>query len=102
MNSSNDDGTLFPRESAGEEYWRQEVGLRVSQGDVTGAAMARHMQFVTRCLTYIPAEFLGDLTAEATVLNYLARMEDMHLAFPHIASIAVEPYGMLHVIPNQP
>lgn len=101
MNSSNDDGTLFPRESAGEEYWRQEVSLRVSQGDVTGAAMARHMQFVTRCLTYIPAEFLGNLTAEATVLNYLARMEDMHTAMPYLAEATTEPYSMLHIIPEQ-
>lgn len=100
MNSSNDGGTLFPRESASEEYWLQEIRLRTSQGDVTGALMARHMRFVTRCLAYIPAEFLGMATAEATVLNYLARMEDLHLAFPHMARNAAEPYGMVHLIPK--
>lgn len=100
MNSSDDGGTLFPRESASEDYWRQEISLRTSQGDVTGALMARHMRFVTRCLAHIPAEFLGMATAEATVLNYLARMEDMHLAVPHLAAAVAEPYGMVHLIPD--
>lgn len=59
----------------------------------------RYVDFIARCLTYIPSEFKEDYSPEVIVLNYLARMADVHEAFPHMARNAAEPYGMIGLIP---
>lgn len=56
---------------------------------------------LAKCLTYIPAEYPRLDTEEATLLNYLARMEDLHAAFPRMGRHAAQPYSACDLIPHQ-
>ena len=95
-----------PDDGGGPPYGQDDMEAAFTAGArVAMIAHARkcnggHVEFIARCLSYIPPEFRTRRGARITILNYLARMEDVHAAFPRMARNAAEPYAMAHLIPR--